>query len=284
MHTVAGIPLTEDLKNLIRDDELSRHLLKADALPSFAECVEGSSTELLREKDKDIPRIPGWTYNHFLQASAFISFACTGDGRRYVLGYCRVALPEIPEHTPGLAILWGASFLYKVREYYPRPMDRWMEEVAYVPVRAKDSFTAERGSVLADLLARKINLKDLPLTSAGFGVVTNDQRDSGAGVRRVYTQYVFDVRLPPYKSTDECLEFIRDRALGIHVCPLLQSSVTAPKQEEQFANPHTGKRNLLDILVWRGMFSNEQRLALEKATLTKGLELLPRRPKGSAGG
>ena len=188
--------LTQDLKNLIRDKRLSERLLQADLLPSFAECVDGSSTELPREEDKDNPRLLGWRYNHFLQAAAILSVDSAGENLRQTVAYYRRALPGLREHTPGLAILWGASFVCRVREYFPSRMDYWMEDVRCCSILAQDSFVAKLDSVLAHLLYRKIHLEDVPLKIVPYAVVTNDQRDESTGTGRVYTQYVFDVRLP----------------------------------------------------------------------------------------
>ena len=277
----SGIPI-QARKNLIRDQSLSERLLQASSLPSFVECVEASSTELPREEDKDVPHDPRWGYNHFLQAAAVISVNCTEDDLRQVLGYYRMARPGIPEHTPGLAILWGASFLYNVLDFSPTPMDRWMTEARCFPVRAKNRFTAERGSVLTSLLAYKITLADLPLDIAPYAVITTDQRDNTTGVRRVYTQYLFDVRLPPWKSTEGFMTDFQDRARGLHLCLLPYVAATAHKQERQFSDPATGRRNLMDILAWRGMFTRARQLSIENATLTKGVDLLPKRIREKA--
>jgi hypothetical protein len=260
---------------------LSELILQSHSLPSFAESVEVSTTELPREEDKDIPR-EHWAHNHYLQAAAVISFDCTGSNMRHVLGYYRAGLPGILEHTPGLSVLWAASFRYNVRDYLPDLMDGWMEEGRYSPVRARNRFTAERHSVLAALLTRKIRLTGLPLKIAPYAVITNDQRDVAAGLRRVYTQYVFNVHLPVWRSSEECMADLQDRAPGFRLCPLPQDEAAKREQEQQFSDSSTGKHNLMDILAWRGMFTNKRRLSIKKATLTKGFDLLPKRSREKA--
>lgn len=272
----------QDCKNVIRDESISERILGAHSLPSFVECVEASATFVPTDLEaKDVPIVRDLNYNHFFQAGALISVNSTESNQPHMLGYYRSPLPGSPQHihTQGLAVLWGASFPYNLSRLSPSFMDRWIGEVRRSPVRAQNQFTAERSSILADLLYYKINLSKLPTEITPFAVITNDQRNRESGAGRVYTQYVFRMHLSVQESQKGIAKEFQRRAPAVRLCFLPQAPMTAQELKQLFCDRSSGKRNLMDILAWRAMFTKQRRIGIELAALRRGFDLLPKRSK-----
>ena len=276
---LVGEDTMQDRKNVIRDDSISHRILAATQLPSFAECVHAVRTVYpADEKEKDTPQNPGWRYNHFIQAGALVCIEPEEGEMPLVLAYHRVPQVRLPpERTPGISVLWGASFNYNVRPG-GSTMDRWMDQVTTDRNGAQRRLIDPKGSVLAELLRYKIGLVDLPLTLAPFAVITNDQRTDRVGggwMGRVYTQYVFHVRL----STRELQKSAKPepglRAPGIQVFCLPKQEMKTEDLEQRFCNKQTNAPNLMDILAWRGMFEQKNTIRIGKARLVKGFDLVP---------
>jgi hypothetical protein len=282
-----GVTL-QDRKNVIRDDSISHRILTATRLPSFAECVYAVRTvNPADEEEKDTSLNPGWRYNHFVQAGAVICIEPEEGDVPLVIAYHRV--PQVglpPERTLGISVLWGASFTYNVRPG-GKAMDRWMDQVTTDRSGAQRQFVDENGSVLADLLRYKIDLVDLRLNTTPFAVITSDQRndrDDKGWMGRVYTQYVFRVRLSARELLGSTRPELGMRAPGIQVCCLPEQEMKAEMLKQTFWNKQKNTPNLMDILAWRGMFERNKTISIGKAALVKGFEIVPKddtRRKGS---
>ena len=270
--------MKQDCKNVIADKSISERILDARALPSFAECIEASRTfPALDERHKDVPFVPEMNYNHFVQAGAVISIEKGDSGLREVLAYERSPGPGHPERTPGIAILWSASFLYNL-SLGDSTMDRWMEMARTDTAAARTRFTGEVGSVLADPLAYKIQVKDLHLQVEPFAVITNDQRP-GQGAEsargRVYTQYVFRASLSALELKASANPDLKSRSHGFPLYPLDEKEMNRQDLERCFCDTTTHKVNVMDVLAWRGIFEQEKTMREGKATLVKGFDLVP---------
>jgi transcriptional regulator with XRE-family HTH domain len=270
--------IRQDCKNVVADKSISRRILDARRLPSFAECIEASRTfPAINERHKDVPFVPEMGYNHFVQAGAVISIESRDSGIREVLAYGRSPGRGHPEHTPGIAILWSASFLHNL-SLGVSTMDRWMEEVRTDPAAARTRFTAEVDSVLAELLDYKIGLRDLHLQIEPFALITNDQRsgqDAESGQRRIYTQYVFCARLSALGLKASVYPDLKSRTRGFPLYPLDKKEMSREDLEHCFCDKSTGRVNVMDILAWRGMFERTKTIRIGKATLVKGFDLIP---------
>lgn len=128
----------------------------------------------------------------------------------------------------GASILWGVSFLYNVPPG-GREIDRWMDLSRIDASAAQKRFVSERGSVLAELLRYKIDLRDLRLQIVPFSVKTNDQRVGPmekSGHRRVYTQFVFRVRVSAEELNCSARPDVGSRAPGIQVFVLPERTMS----------------------------------------------------------
>lgn len=268
----------QEWKNVIVDESIRQRILSTEKMPSFAECIRATRTfPPLDDQHKDYPFDPNSHYNHFLQAAAVISIEKAEEGAWQVLAYQRSPRPGLSqyEHTRGNAILWGASFSYNLARPPWSEMDKWMEKVKTRASDAKMRFTAEVGSVLMELPDYKIDLRDLPLQIEPFAVITNDQRterDHGSKGGRVYTQFVFHVRFSSQALEMSSEPDVGKRDYGTPWCCLSEQAMPYKALRDCFSQG--GKLNVMDVLAWKGMFVKKHRIAIEKATFTKGFVLI----------
>jgi hypothetical protein len=188
----------EDRKNVIHDLRISEALIEGPP-PSLRECVEATRTRLLRNDEKDIPIIPGWTYNHFFGIGTALFVTSPVRRQPVLLWYPRQPNDGRPKLLRGWSILFNASFNFDAKGD-KSPMDLWVNSAKKDPEYATKAFERMRDGVLLQLLANKVKVPSrVEGTCHPLGVFTVDVRKTGGG--RVYTYYVFQTTMDLQDAT-----------------------------------------------------------------------------------
>lgn len=132
------------------------------------------------------------------------------------------------------------------------------------------------GSVLTDVLSYKIDLRDVPLQISPFAVITNDQRTEprlAGKTQRVYTQFTFRVQLSRDALERSKQPDVAQRSYGAACSYLPEQPMDDEILNALFTDDKSSKLNVMDVLAWRGMFSSDNGLVLDKASLTQGFDV-----------
>lgn len=258
---------TQDIKLVLKDQPLRKQILDGKALPSFAACVDTAvAFTPVNDKHKDYPFLPATRYNHFFQPSVVVVLRHRGGQR--ILGYSRMPKDGSPDylHTQGYSILLTSDFLRRLHRHKQSPMDRWMACVRRNKAEAAEQFLDGEKPVLLEIIQYKADLSALACKIEPFGVITNDQRIRGTG--RVYTQYVFRITCPVSDSDlDELVRRISAPGLALHLVP-------EDAEPDEFFVGREGRKNVMDIAVWRALRGEDLRIKVEKATFIRGFDLV----------
>jgi hypothetical protein len=264
-----------DLKDILVDKPTSRMLLD-NSPPCFAQAVACSRTVMPnKDADKDFPVVEGWDYNHFIAPGAVVAITSDSDDEPKWLMYSRSPSPvgSSHVHTQGWAILWGASYAYRIPKLPGQPMDQWMRTAeAQINGRSEGIASATDG-LLRSLLTRKLRIQNLQFTSAPLAVITNDQREktSDKETRRVYTQYVFGLTITLPRSTvlHDLIQSLPIDGVELRIVP------TNVDPMRQFRDKK-GRTNTMDVLAWHCINGSlAHKGGVEAAQCTKGFALLP---------
>jgi hypothetical protein len=274
---ISGRPM-QDRKNVLCNPKIASRLVTLRRPPPLVECVRASSMFLpIDDSHKDHPFIPGTRYNHFFQLGAVIRLLPAGARRHVVAAYTRSPTIGLQQytHTQGASILWGASYEFQDgRTKGGAAMDDWIEDVQNDPQRAAEVFihgTPTMPAVFLEILKYKIDLRRWAPEIVPLAVVTNDQR-AADGTGRVYTQYVFDLRLN-VAAEGVCATLDEMAPKGLTLVHLAHDV----RPEEVLAHSSDGKKrqNLMDIAVWNAIYNRDQRtVRVGTAILHRGFEIV----------
>lgn len=235
----------QDKKNLIRDERLSRALIKGMGVPSLFDAVYNSATFTpLDDAHKDQPFVPGMDYNHFLMIGCVLVLNTPRE--KTAVGYHRAVshLKGTYKHTQGLSVLWATGFEFNIKETTDQHMWNWMTLASESPNQAEDAFIGKKDPALLRLLSHKLSLNPRICSISPLCVITNDQRQHKP---RVYTQYVFQIEVTPKGKPQPV-----DKLMGDVVQNPDQPAAVAfkPEVQGQFVN-HKGRTNKMDVAAWQ---------------------------------
>lgn len=264
---------TQDIKNVIWDPKISERLLGAESLPSLHEAVLASKVRLTdhdEEKDQTQKEIG---VNHFLSVGAIVTLKMLGDPKTYAVAVHRERdkFPADYQHTYGRSPLISASFSFGLKVSADREMEDWVYRVDQEPSLADKLFMKLPGAVLLGLLAHKYRPGvDQSPTIRPLGVVTRDERPEAGKAHRIYSMYLFHIHTKLDRPIVPRERFAQD----VLVKPETGSMVAVTPANESLWVRKGGKKNLMDIVVWRGLMSNAAMKREEQTHFVRGFSLV----------
>lgn len=240
----------QDVKNLIKDKTISQRLIKRNNLPSLYEAITHSKMyHPDADARKDRPDVEGFEYNHFLQIGAVALVIHPESKVPVAAGYNRVPGGSVKGtylHTSGVSILWATGFIFGLAVTRDMEITDWVATAYHEPEKAADAFMGRDNPVLLQLLSHKLNLYGCSRTIRPLGIVTNDQRKGRSPRPRIYTQYLFEVRitLKDKRPLERCLRSI------VQEPDQVQPVLLEPGAERQFFDLK-GEPNRMDIAAWK---------------------------------
>lgn len=264
----------QDVKNVIRSEDLSQRLLAGES-PSLVQALrESAMFTPLNNDHKDIPFVPGSSHNHFLQLTAVVSLHDLGADQRYLLANIRdpgVSGPLMPRftHTKGLSILWTTGFFCGLKHSPAGDLDQWLSHVLAGQLTATHDFEGHDARLLRNLLGHRLRLGGYSRTTRPLGIITRDQRS--ADRNRVYTHYTFEVEIR-FSETKVDWQLMVDRLV---VGPEKPRLVPAVDQVEQVLTNDRGRPLVMDLLAWRRLRNpNADTLRQATCSMTQGFEVI----------
>jgi|GEM_PF-6600407 len=264
----------QDVKNVISDPTISEGLITNENPPALLDAVKSTLLfPAINSAHKDQPFAPGFSYNHFLQISAVVQAKLKGGKNAVYVGYFRhprnVAANYL--HTQGYSVLWATSYKYNLNLETDLDMLDWVETANNEgPQAAKELFLNPHNGTLLNLLDHKLAFEIGRCEVSPLGVITNDQRNDSTGCKRVYTQYAFLVDITPHHTfSDEkslVRNIVRKHDDAVTIAPI-------PQADTQLMDERLGKKNAMDALIWRSLFSSKNRLVDQNANFERTIQL-----------
>jgi hypothetical protein len=235
----------QDIKLLLTSRDMSQSLLAARASVSFAECLKATKVWTpIDDAHKDHPIIPGLAYNHFVQPSIVLTLDINEPAS--IIGYSRVRRPLQPSnaHTAGMSILIAGSPIWGVTRHKKSALDHWLAST-HNPKRATAELLGGVAPAILQFVNYKIDLLRYECRILPLGVITKDERRKPH--RRVYTQFVFHVRLKvKAKNLDDFVGHLPTRGLFPY---RLSRSIDPGKI---FVGT-VCQMNVMDVVAWRAL-------------------------------
>ncbi|MEM8783474.1 MAG: hypothetical protein AAGE65_11545, partial [Planctomycetota bacterium] len=123
---------TQDVKNVIHSQEISKALLNGGPIPSLFDAVVGSKMLMPQtdEEKDDVPR--DGEVHHFLSLSVLPLIRPKGRRKTYAVAAHRNRdlFASDHQHTFGMSCLISASFFFNIKTRVDECMDEWVYRVA----------------------------------------------------------------------------------------------------------------------------------------------------------